>query len=131
MGAHKLRLRATLLLAISVSLPIGASAQVDNYTPYHELLAKECGAKHLEWVSPAGLDLLITNFHDALPEAQQSNLDRANDADTACAKVMAGVTCGNVSALRAMTKTGLLTTFAKKVCKSGMVCRGQSDCSQP
>ena len=126
-----MRLRAALLLAISINLPIGASAQVDKYTPYHELLAKECGAKHLEWVSPADLDLLITNFHDALPKAQQSNLDRANNAATACAQVIAGLTCGNVSALRAMTKTGLLTTFAKKLCKSGMVCRGQSECSQP
>lgn len=126
-----MRLQATLLLAISVSLPIGASAQVDNYTPYHELLAKECRAKHLEWVSPGDLDLLITDFHDALPEAQRINLDRANDANTACALVVAGLTCGNVSALRAMTKERLLTAFAKKVCQSGLVCRGQSDCSQP
>jgi len=127
-----MRLGATLLLAISVSLPIGASAQVDNYTRYHELLAKECGAKHLEWLSAADLnDMIIIDFEGSLSKNRKMKLDRANDEKTACANVTMGATCENVAHLRAISKVGLLAKFAKSVCDSGLRCRGQSDCAKP
>ncbi len=121
---------ATLLLVILVSLPVGATAQIDNYTPYHALLAKQCSARHLEWVSPGDLNELIAEFHRSLRPAQQRRLDAVNEEKTACADVTMGATCGNVAALRAMTTMGLLADFAKRVCASGMICRGQSNCSK-
>ncbi len=82
---------AILTLAISVSLPIGASAQVDNYAPYHTLLSKECRSKHLEWLSPADLnDMIIIDFEGSLSKNTKMKLDRANDEKTACANVMMG-----------------------------------------
>ncbi len=122
---------AILLPVILLSAPMDATAQIDNYTPYHVLLAKQCGPKHLEWLSPADLGDLIGDFHDSLRPAQQVRLDKANDYKAACKDVVMGATCGNVATLKAMTKVGLLTDFVKKVCASRMVCRSQSDCSQP
>ena len=119
-----------LLSAVLLGLPVAATAQIDNYTPYHLLLARQCGERHLEWISPADLSDLIDDFHASLRPARRTGLDGANDEKTACKNVIMGATCGNVAALRAMTKVGLLADFAGKVCASGMICRGQSDCSQ-
>jgi hypothetical protein len=121
---------ATLSLALFVSLPTGVSAQVDNYTPYHELLAKYCGPKHLEWISPGALNDIIDDFATSLPKKLRTKLDRANDQKIACANVIVGATCFNVAGLRAMSKIGVLTKFAKSVCDSGLVCREQSDCEK-
>jgi hypothetical protein len=120
-------------LVLLVSLPVSASGQVDNYTPYHVLLAKECGAKHLEWISPGQLNDVILDFEGALPKSAKAKLDRANNEKIVCANVEMGATCENVSHMKAMSKIGLLTKFAKSVCNSGLVCREQSDCdkSQP
>jgi hypothetical protein len=127
-----MRRKATsLALLAAVLCPLSTDAQVDNYKPYHFLLARECPSKHLEWISPADLGELIDNFHESLLASQKEKLDLANDEKTSCAKVMMGMTCGNVAALHAMTKVGLLTTFANKVCASHLICRGQSDCSYP
>ncbi len=79
-------------LAILTCLPINASAQVDNYRPYHWLSAKECGAKHLEWLSPADLDERIEGFDETLTENTKANLDKASDEKTACANLSMG--CG-------------------------------------
>jgi hypothetical protein len=126
-----MKLWIKLPLAISISLPIGASAQIDNYTPYHELLAKLCPAKHLEWVSPGQLnDLIMIDFEGSLTKTIKAKIDRANDEKVACANVIAGATCENVSHMKAMSKVGLLAKFAKSVCDSGLVCRGQSDCDK-
>lgn len=120
-----------LFPVILMSVPVAATAQIDDYSPYHALLAKQCGPKHLEWVSPADLDDLIGDFHDSLSPALQAKLDKANDDKVACKNVVMGATCGNVATLKAMTTAGLLTGFVKKVCALHMVCRSQSDCAQP
>ena len=123
-------IRPRLLLAITlIALPVGANAQIDNYRPYHALLARQCSARHLEWLSAADLDEQMEAFHDSLRQSAQQKLDRANDQKTACAHVIAGLTCFNVAGLLAMNETGLLARFAKTVCASGLECRAQSDCS--
>jgi hypothetical protein len=121
-------------LAIAFALiPVMADGQIDNYEPYHALLAKQCPAKHLEWLSPGELDDLIeVNFHDALPGSLQSKLDAADRTEKeACANNVAGLTCFNVAYMRAMSDVGLLPSFAKMVCVSGLTCKGQSDCEKP
>ena len=117
-----------LLTLLSLGLP--ASAQVDNYTPYHQLLARACKARHLEWISPGDLGDLIEDFEASLAPAARAGLEKANEEKVACRNVVMGATCGNVAALRAMTKVGLLAGFARKVCTSDLVCRGQSDCGR-
>lgn len=125
-------MRMSLTLVLIFGGSIAASAQSQNYAPYNNLLAKECGAKHLAWISPADLnDMIIIDFEGALPKAMKTKLERANDEKVACANVTMGATCENVSHLKAMSKVGLLGQFAKSVCSSGLTCRGQSECSKP
>ena len=126
-----MKLRPGIFLALSVGLPTAAAAQIDNYTPYHELLARECRARHLEWLSPAALEWVITKFDAALPKSAKTELNSVNDEKTVCSDVSEGLTCGNVSYLRALNKIGLLAKFAKSTCETGFACRGQSDCTGP
>ncbi|SRR5579883_247469 len=124
-----MKLLTALLLIFG--FPLAAFGQSQNYAPYTDLLAKECGTKHLEWISPADLnDMIIIDFEGTLPKNLKRKLDAANDEKTACANVIAGATCENVAHLRAMRKIGLLAKFSKSICRSGLVCRSQSDCSQ-
>lgn len=118
-----------LVLALA---PVAASGQVDNFQPYHALLAKQCPAQHLEWLSPGELDDLIeVNFHDALPGSLQTKLDAADRTEkAACANAMGGLSCFNAAYMRAMSDVGLLPRFAKLVCASGLSCKGQSDCTR-
>ena len=119
----------TLTAAIWMGSTVGLAAQIDNYTPYHVLLAKDCNSKHLEWLSPAELnDLIVQDFRGQLSSREKAAVDRFNNEKIECADVTMGATCETVSYLRAMTKAQILPRFAKFVCETGKECKGQSDC---
>ena len=122
-----------MVLSLALALvPAMARAQADDYAAYRALLAKECPARHLEWLSPGELDDLIeVNFHDALPGALQARLDGADRTErAACAHAMGGLVCFNAAYMRAMSAVGLLPRFARMVCGSGLSCKGQSLCAR-
>jgi hypothetical protein len=116
-------------------IPLAARGQnqADDFAPYHALLAKQCPAKHLEWLSVGELDDLIeVNFHDALPGSLRTKLDAASENEKrACANGTGGMACFNAAYIRAIGDVNLLPSFAKMVCVSGLACQGQSDCSKP
>ena len=121
-----------MLAAMAALAPVAAGGQVDDFAPYRALVAKQCPAKHLEWLSPGELDDLIeVNFHDALPPALQTKLDAADKTEkAACANATGGIVCFNAAYMRAMNDVSLLPRFAKLVCTSGLSCQGQSDCTK-
>jgi hypothetical protein len=108
-------------------------SQTDDVALFHALLAKQCPAKHLEWLSTGELDDLIeVNFHDALPGSLRTRLDAANENEKrACASGTGGLACFNAAYIRAIGDVNLLPSFAKMVCVSGLSCKGQSDCEKP
>jgi hypothetical protein len=108
-------------------------SQTDDVALFHALLAKQCPAKHLEWLSTGELDDLIeVNFHDALPGSLRTRLDAANENEKrACASGTGGLACFNAAYIRAIGDVNLLPSFAKMVCVSGLSCKGQSDCERP
>lgn len=122
-----------MLAAMLVLVPVMANGQADDYAPYRTLLAKECPAQHLEWLSPGELDDLIeVNFHDALPGSLQTRLDAADKTEkSACANAVAGLACFNAAYMRAINDVNLLPRFARLVCGSGLACKGQSECARP
>jgi hypothetical protein len=105
----------------------------DDFAPFHALLAKQCPAKHLEWLSTGELDDLIeVNFHDALPGSLRTKLDAANENEKrTCASGTGGMACFNAAYIRAIADVNLMPSFAKMVCVSGLTCQGQSDCQRP
>jgi hypothetical protein len=107
-------------------------AGADDFALFHALLAKQCPAKHLEWLSTGELDDLIeVNFHDALPGSLRTKLDAANENEKrACANGTGGMACFNAAYIRAIGDVNLLPSFAKMVCVSGLSCKGQSDCEK-
>jgi hypothetical protein len=110
-----------------------SQSQTDDVALFHALLAKQCPAKHLEWLSTGELDDLIeVNFHDALPGSFRTRLDAANENEKrACASGTGGLACFNAAYIRAIGDVNLLSSFAKMVCVSGLSCKGQSDCEKP
>jgi hypothetical protein len=106
--------------------------QADDFAPFHALLAKQCPARHLEWLSTGELDDLIeVNFHDTLPGSLRTKLDAANENEKrACANGTGGLACFNAAYIRAIGDVNLLPSFAKMVCVSGLTCKGQSDCEK-
>ena len=80
-----------LALPILAALTITLSAQVNNYGPHHRLLAKQSGAKHLEWLSPADPDERMEDFDEPLARKTKATLDNANDEKTACANITMGL----------------------------------------
>ncbi|HEV7959546.1 MAG TPA: hypothetical protein VGP01_00835 [Rhizomicrobium sp.] len=110
-----------------------SQSQTDDVALFHALLAKQCPAKHLEWLSTGELDDLIeVNFHDALPGSFRTRLDAANENEKrACASGTGGLACFNAAYIRAIGDVNLLPSFAKMVCVSGLSCKGQSDCEKP
>jgi hypothetical protein len=121
-----------LLCAAFALMPTMAAGQVDDFAPYRALLAKQCPAKHLEWLSAGELDDLIeVNFHDALPGALQTKLDAADKNEkAACANATMGLACFNIAYIRAMDDVKLLPRFTRMVCDSGIVCRAPAECAR-
>jgi hypothetical protein len=130
--------RLWMLSAALVLIPLAAGGQgqsqnqTDDFAPFHAALAKQCPAKHLEWLSTGELDDLIeVNFHDALPGSLRTKLDAANENEKrACASGTGGMACFNAAYIRAISDVNLLPSFAKMVCVSGLTCKGQSDCER-
>ncbi|HEY5085613.1 MAG TPA: hypothetical protein VII48_13880 [Rhizomicrobium sp.] len=128
-----------MLSAVFALIPVAAGGQsqgqspADDFALFHAALAKQCPAKHLEWLSTGELDDLIeVNFHDALPGSLRTKLDAANENEKrACANGTGGMACFNAAYIRAIADVNLLPSFAKMVCVSGLTCKGQSDCSKP
>ncbi len=130
--------RAWMLGAVLGLVPLGFSESAssqggDPGDAYRALLAKQCPAQHLEWLSAGELDDLIeVNFHDTLPESLRSKLDAADqDEKRVCANVTMGLSCFNLAYLKAMNDVGVLPRFAKLTCASGLVCRAPADCQRP
>jgi hypothetical protein len=125
-----MRLKGMLAVIVLALVSATADGQGDPYQPFHDLLAKQCPAKHLEWLSGGELDDLIeVNFLDTLPGPLQTKLDTAYDQEKqACASNTMGLTCFNAAYLKAMDDVAVLPRFAKMVCASNLSCKTKGDC---
>ena len=113
-----------LLLLISPALASTRSAALDRY---HALLAKNCGAKHLDLLTPRALRSFELNFADRIPHGKRIKLAGVANSDTLC--TAKDIACGNVGFIRAAAETGLLLQFADMMCRLPVACQPGKACN--
>ena len=119
-----------------ILLPLVANAQTSSYfKSYSSLLGRYCPAKHLEWISPADLNDGLDTFVESLTLSQKDKFQRTKKAVDAqqrrgpCGSdYVMGAGCANGAALEVLNEVKLLPNFAKMMCATPTICRGQSDC---
>jgi hypothetical protein len=121
-------MRLPQLLPLAV-LAFATAAHAQGVTPpYLAELKRQCPAQRLENLTAGDLELLMEGFQPRLTPAQ---LRQQQDAVGArCARVEAGLSCGNVATLETYKRLGLLRDFARAACASGWRCKGFLDCAQ-
>lgn len=121
--------RSTILLAaLTLALPLVATAatpMVDR--PFLAELARQCPAQHLENLSAGGLELIMEGFEARFTPAQTRELQ--DTIGERCAKIEAGLSCGNGATLDLFRRRHMLKAFVREACASGVTCRSYADCT--
>ena len=123
-------MRLPQLLPLAVALAFATGARAQGVTrPYLAELKRQCPAQRLENLAAGDLELLMEGFEPRLSPAQ---LRRQQDAvGVRCARVEAGLSCGNAATLDTYAKLGLLKAFVGAACASGWTCKAFADCTRP
>lgn len=96
------------------------------WQPYTTQLARQCPAKHLEWLAPAELRDALDDYKTHLSVTARQDMDRAEVRH--CANVMAGASCSNVGDIEVAETRRALPQLAESTCDRFAMCREQSDC---
>jgi len=117
--------RSPTLLALLLTLPFPASAAPLALLPE---FARQCPTHHLENMTAGDLEGLMEDFQPRLTPAQTR---LAQDlVGERCARIEAGLSCGNAATAEAYRRSHLLQAFVHEACASGWTCRGFADCTQ-
>ena len=74
------------------------------------------------------LELIMEGFEHRLTPAQRHKVEDA--VGYQCARIEAGLTCGNNASLDTFRRLGVLPAFVHEACAAGWTCRGFVDCMQ-
>jgi hypothetical protein len=96
--------------------------------PYVAELNRQCRARDLQDLSAGDLELIMEGFEDRLTLAQRRKVQDA--VGYRCARIEAGLTCGNAASLDAFRRLGVLRSFVTEVCAAGWTCKAFADCTQ-
>jgi hypothetical protein len=126
-----------LLLAAAVVVCVAApAAYAAPKTPYHRAvdpfvaeLNRQCPGRDLQDLSAGDLELIMEGFEDRLTLAQRHKVEDA--VGYRCARIEAGLTCGNTASLDAFRRLGVLPRFVAEACATPWTCRAFADCAQP
>jgi len=95
---------------------------------YEAELAKQCGAKHLEWLAPADLRDALDDYKKSAPRTLARRMSHAEKQE--CRNSIAGASCFNVGDIRIAEEAHLTQQVAAHVCGHYAACREQSDCDR-
>ncbi len=124
-----------LFLAAAVIVHSTATVQAAPKTPRHRAmdpyvaeLNRQCPTRDLQDLSAGDLERIMEGFEDRLTLAQRHRIQDA--VGYRCARIEAGLTCGNVASLDAFRRLGLLRSFVTEACAAGWTCHGFADCAK-
>jgi hypothetical protein len=129
-----MRLSQLFLAAVAIVLStvtVEAAPQTPQHravTPYVAELNRQCRARDLQDLTAGDLELIMEGFEDRLTLAQRHKVQDA--VGYRCARIEAGLTCGNTASLDAFRRLGVLKRFVTEACASGWSCKGFGDCVQ-
>jgi hypothetical protein len=121
-------MRLPQLLAVA-AIVFATTARAQGVTPpYLAELKRQCPAQRLENMTAGDLELLMEGFEPRLTPAQKRQQQDA--VGVRCARIEAGLSCGNAATLETYRSLGLLKDFVREACASGWSCKGFADCVQ-
>ncbi|MCW0317784.1 hypothetical protein NB724_002935 [Pantoea ananatis] len=121
-----MRYQMAVLLFAGTSAALAAPPVASVWQVYQAELARQCPAKHLEWLAPADIRDALDDYKSRLSTGLQSAMTTAERHR--CRDVSAGVTCDNVGDLDIAWKNDLMPAVAASFCRRFTMCRKQSDC---
>lgn len=95
---------------------------------YEVQLAKQCGAKHLEWLAPDELRDALDDYKQSAPRSVARQMSNAEHRE--CRESVAGASCSNVGDIEIAEEARLLQKVTAQVCSEYARCREQSDCNR-
>jgi hypothetical protein len=119
--------RLQLLTLLAVAIATAAHAQGVT-APYLAELKRQCPAQRLENMTAGDLELLMEDFQRRLTPAQVRS--QQDEVGRRCARIEAGLSCGNAATLDAYRRFGLMRDFVHEACASGWRCTGFAECAQ-
>lgn len=124
-----------LLLAAAVALLAIAGAPASATTPlqgarhaFEAELNRQCPRQRLQDMTAGDLELIMEGFETRFTPTQTRQLQDV--IGYRCARIEAGLTCGNNASLVVYRRLGLLKAFVREACASGWTCEGFAACSQ-
>ena len=104
------------------------AAAKPSVSPYLAELNRQCPARDLQDMTAGDLELIMEGFEDRLAPAQRREVEDA--VGYRCARIEAGLTCGNIASLEAFRRLGVLRPFVGEACAAGWTCHGFANCVQ-
>jgi hypothetical protein len=99
-------------------LPLVVGAADKYYwATWERELRRQCPANHVQWLSDAGRDELVSNFVDTLPAATAKTVSSIANVSRRCAGQTAGFSCEVSVHLDAFIQLNLLKRFAAFACR--------------
>jgi hypothetical protein len=120
-----------LSLAVFAGAPSCAAAKetyVQSIQPFWRALARQCPSRHLEYLEPGNLELVIEKFLNRFSEERQAALYTA--AQPMCVESQIGVSCSNIAYIRAFIRLRMIRGLAHTACASGFMCKREFDCAR-
>ena len=96
---------------------VASAADKYFWTTWEKELRRQCPANHVEWLSDAGRDELVSDFVDTLPVATQKRISSIADVSRRCSEQTAGFSCEVSVHLDAFIQLSLLKRFTALACR--------------
>lgn len=126
---------AQLLLAAALAILAAAPASSGAKTPlqnarqaFEAEAARQCPTQRLQDMTAGDLELLMEGFEARLTPAEKRQNEDA--VGYHCARIEAGLTCGNSATLSVYQRIGKLKAFVHDACASGWTCKAFADCTR-
>jgi hypothetical protein len=128
-------MRPPQLLLIVSAIVLAAATPATARTPlqgarqaFDAELRRQCPAQRLQDMTAGDLEGLIEGFETRFTPGQTRQLQDA--IGYRCARIEAGLTCGDNASLEVFRRQGALKAFTREACASGWSCRAFADCTQ-
>ncbi|WP_143023394.1 hypothetical protein [Sphingomonas sp. NFR15] len=118
-----------IVAAVAVPALASPTSKYDRvWHGYEAELAKQCGAKHLEWLAPAELRDALDDYKQSAPRSIARRMSHAEERE--CRNSIAGASCSNVGDIEVAEEAHRIQQAAAHVCGEYVGCREQSDCDR-
>ena len=113
-----------LWIVVAVAAPALASSMSKYDQVWHGYeaeLAKQCGAKHLEWLAPAELRDALDDYKYSAPRSLARRMSHAEEQE--CRNSIVGASCFNVGDIGLAEEAHLIRKVTAQVCGEYARCR--------